>query len=446
MYSRRTKIKIISYLTVTVVVLAVWGTVNFITLNKVKREVLADKERALTSLGAYLDEISTDLLKCSYASSSPMMAQLSEKVWKNTGCAKVSLSEIANGESELSGFYKFLSQAGEYTQALSNKLKNKEEITKEEYDNLTKLKGFAENYRKKLNYLIEERQSGGLDFEKVKSTLDSVRETKNLVFADELKNTSEISKEYPTLIYDGPYSDSIESKKSAVTEKLKVISKDKAQSKAAEFLGVDKSEIYFFGECENNLPCYMFYNADYTVSVTKKGGLVNYMLSESYAGEAKLSVTEAVKKAEIFLSQKGYKSLKESYYSVNDGICTVNFAYLQDDIICYTDLIKVSVTLDTGKIVSFDSTGYIMNHKERAVKNKYNYTVKSAEKLLNKSLTVISGKKAFIPTEYETENFVYEYRCKAPDNTELLIYTDPDTGEEKDVLILLYSDNGVLTK
>ena len=56
------------------------------------------------------------------------------------------------------------------------------------------------------------------------------------------------------------------------------------------------------------------------------------------------------------------------------------------------------------------------------------------------------GKKTFIPTEWETEIFVYEYHCKAPDGNEILVYIDPVTGQEKDILILLYSDGGVLTK
>ncbi|MBQ6838322.1 MAG: germination protein YpeB, partial [Clostridia bacterium] len=70
----------------------------------------------------------------------------------------------------------------------------------------------------------------------------------------------------------------------------------------------------------------------------------------------------------------------------------------------------------------------------------------SGAMLLNSNLQVLSAKKAVIPTEWETEVFVYEYRCKAEDAQEILVYIDPVTGEEKDILILLYSDGGVLTK
>ena len=87
-----------------------------------------------------------------------------------------------------------------------------------------------------------------------------------------------------------------------------------------------------------------------------------------------------------------------------------------------------------------------MNHKARNVPEKTKYDLRSARKLLKDDLEVLGNKKAFIPTDYETENYVYEYRCKAEDGQEILVYIDPVTGEEKDILILLYTDGGVLTK
>ena len=74
------------------------------------------------------------------------------------------------------------------------------------------------------------------------------------------------------------------------------------------------------------------------------------------------------------------------------------------------------------------------------------YTITEGKKLINPSLEILAYKKAFIPTDWETENYVYEYRCRDKKDNEVLIYIDPVTGEEKDILILLYTDGGVLTK
>ncbi len=442
---RRTLVRIVSFLTAFVVALGVWGGMNMYQLAVIKREVNASRERALTQLGTYMDDIDNNLQKCIYSSSSAMLSDVASKLWRSSASAKESLSEITDGNTEISGVYKFLSQVGEYTLSLNEKLAAGEKLSKEETDNLKKLKSYSEKLSKSINYLIEEEENGGLNFEEVKSTLQSEGDEK-LYLATELNDANQALEDYPTLIYDGPFSDHINTKKSAVVEKLDEVTQDEAQEKAAKFTGLRPEDIYFLNKTDSNLGTYTFYNADMTVSVTRKGGLISYMLKSRYAGEAKIGTDAAIKKAVGFLNEKGYTKVKESYYSTVDGVCTINFSYYENGITYYTDLIKVSVALDNGEILGFDATGYIMNHRVRKVPESVKYSLKSAAKLLKKELEIISWKKAFIPTDYETENYVYEYHCRAEDSQEILVYIDPVTGQEKDILILLYTDGGVLTK
>ena len=442
---RRTLVRIVSFLTAIVVALGVWGGMNMYKLAVIKRDVQASRERALTQLGTYMDDIDINLQKCLYSSSSAMLSDVASKLWRSSASAKESLSEITDGNTEISGVYKFLSQVGEYTLSLNEKIASGKKLTEKETENLKKLKDYSEKLSQTINYLIEEEENGGLDFEEVKSTLQSEGEEK-LYLATELNDANQALEDYPTLIYDGPFSDHINTKKSALVEKLEEISQDEAQEKAAKFLGLRTEDIYFLNKTESNLSTYTFYNNNVTISVTQKGGLISYMLKSRYAGESKIATEDAVRKATAFLGEKGYTKVKESYYSTVDGVCTINFSYYEDGITYYTDLIKVSVALDNGEILGFDATGYIMNHKVRKVPENTKYDLRSAGKLLKDDLKILSNKKAFIPTDYETEDYVYEYRCEAEDSQEILVYIDPVTGEEKDILILLYTDGGVLTK
>ncbi len=442
---RRNLVRIVSFLTAIVVTLAIWGGINMYQLAVIRRDVQASRERALTQLGTYMDDIDINLQKCIYSSSPTMLSDVASKLWRSSASAKESLSEITDGNTEVSGVYKFLSQVGEYTLSLNQKLSSGKKLTKEETENLKKLKDYSEKLSQTINYLIEEEENGGLNFEEVKSTLQSEGEDK-LYLATELNDANQALEDYPTLIYDGPFSDHINTKKSQLVANLEDITQDNAQEKAAKFIGVRKEDVYFLNKTESNLSVYTFYNSDVTISVTQKGGLVSYMLKSRYAGESKINAEDAVKKATAFLNEKGYTKIKESYYSTIDGVCTMNYSYYEDGITYYTDLIKVSVALDNGEILGFDATGYIMNHKTRSVPQNTKYTLESAQKLLKKDLQILSYKKAFIPTDFETENYVYEYRCRAEDSQEILVYIDPVTGDEKDILILLYTDGGVLTK
>ncbi|MBR4286614.1 MAG: germination protein YpeB [Clostridia bacterium] len=443
--SRRGLIRIISFMSVVVAVLAVWGAVSSYKLSQAKISIQVSNERALTQLGTYLDDISLNLQKCMYCNGEGMLSDLSADLWRSSASAKESLSELTDGNTEISGVYKFLSQVGEYTISLNKRLAQGGNISDEETKNLTKLLEYSQKLSKNVNYLIEQEENGLVDFEEIKSTLQE-DEGERLYLGQELNDANQSLQDYPTLIYDGPFSDHIMNKKSSVTDSMQKVTEVQAKDKAANFLEIKSSELYFLTKTQNNMSTYTFYNSDYTVSVTQNGGIVSSFMTNNFVSQIELSYEEAIKKGTEFLNKRGYDNIKESYYSTTDGICTINFSYYEDGITYYTDLIKVSVALDTGKITAFDATGYLMNYHKRTVPKKVKYTLSEGKGLINPTLEVLSFKKAFIPTDWESEEYVYEYRCRDNKDNEVLIYIDPVTGEEKDVLLLLYTDGGILTK
>ncbi len=444
-FSRRTFIRLISFVTVVVVVLSISSGINMYRYMAAQRKLQASRERALTELGAYLDDIQVKLTKGMYSSGGQMLSDISSELWRSCACAKSSLSVITDANTQSSDIYKFLSQVGEYALCVNEAISSGEDLSDEENQNLEKLREYSGELSEKVNYLIDQEQNGGLDFEKIESTLAREDEG-NLYLADEINDTTQVLEDYPTLIYDGPFSDHIDSKESEILKSAREVSRNTAHAAAIDFLGGENTELYFLNETEGNMSTYNFYNASYTVSVTKRGGIVSSVLCSAYAGESTIDGEEAVKIATQFLKNRGYERIKESYYAIYDGVCTINFAYYHKGITYYTDLIKVSVALDDGKITAFDATGYIMNHKERVVPEKTKYTPESAEKLLKDELEVLNSKRVFIPTDWGSEIYAYEYHCKDDEDREVLIYIEPDTGEEADILLLLYSDGGILTK
>ncbi len=113
-------------------------------------------------------------------------------------------------------------------------------------------------------------------------------------------------------------------------------------------------------------------------------------------GDAKLGYPDASKKARAFLNARGIQNMKESYYMITDGVCLINYAYVQDGIVCYPDLVKVGIALDNGEIVRFESTGYLMNHHARTLTAKL--TAQQAQKSVSPNLTVKQCRAALIPT------------------------------------------------
>ena len=115
-----------------------------------------------------------------------------------------------------------------------------------------------------------------------------------------------------------------------------------------------------------------------------------------FAEKPCLDTSETAKK---YLSKIGYENMRESYYFAEDGICTVNFAATQDDVILYPDLIKVSVNLSNGEIMSFDATGYVYNHQKREILNA-TINRAQAEATLNGYLEIIDTRLCKISDIY----------------------------------------------
>ena len=156
-----------------------------------------------------------------------------------------------------------------------------------------------------------------------------------------------------------------------------------------------------------------------------------------------ISQEDANQKGKDFLNKHGFQNMKETYYLKRDGIVTINYAYTQNDVIIYSDLIKVKVALDNGEVLGIETTGYLNNHTQRDISN-VKITKDEAKKTLNKDLNIASEGLAIIPTEYKTEILCYEFKGKV-DDREFLVYINAQNGREEDVLIITNTPNGTLT-
>ncbi len=442
--SRRGKIRVRLYASVLILVLFSAFVINAQKASELSRQLNADAERSLSTLEACMSSINTNLTKGLYANTTPMLSSMAISLTRDAASAKNSLSALPLSDTQLDNMLKFLSQVGAFVSTLDRKLSLGEPITSEERNQLKQLIDVSQKLLSELDTITQGVENGSVSFKQAGSTLQKSAD-QSVQIDSAFGDAEQTLTDYPTLIYDGPFSDHILNQSPKTLEGKSDISKEKALEIASDFIGIDKSTLRFDSETNGVIETYNFFVDSINISVCKKGGAVLYLLGSSSAGESVISPEQAVENAKSFLSAKGYKNMKESYYSTQDGICTVNFAYENEGVICYPDLIKLSVSLETGNIISFDARGYIMNHTDRPpVQSKI--SADDAKMSVSDYLTVMSSRLAVIPTDYKTEKTAYEFHCKTPDEQEVLVYIDVLTAKEDDILLLLYSDGGILTK
>ena len=144
-----------------------------------------------------------------------------------------------------------------------------------------------------------------------------------------------------------------------------------------------------------------------------------------------------------FLVSREIENMRETYYLKEEGIVTINYAYEQDGVVVYPDLIKLKIALDNGEILGIETTGYLNSHYERNIP-RVNISKEEAKQNLNKNLNIVSESLAIIPTEFQTEIFCWEFKGNIND-TQFLVYINAETGKEEDILVIKDTPNGTLT-
>lgn len=406
--------------------------------------------RAFHELVNYIDDIDTLLSKAQLANSPAQLASISSDIFRQSAEAKSCLGQLPTSDVQLDNTAKFLSQVGDYTYVLSQDMINGTNPGDEQYENLASLNEYSSSLKESLSKIQSELYSGNINFSDIgkKKAKNTVNAAGSDILAD-LENVEKSFSEYPSLIYDGPFSEHIENQQSAMLQDAKEISREEALKRAEEFLGTQGSGLEYETESENTaIAAYTFAktndNGDQlSISVTKKGGNILYFLNNVGVEEEKLDINEATEAARKFLDSHGFDDMANSYYEKANGIATINFAAKQGDIVCYSDLVKVRVALDTGNIIGIESKGYLMNHKTRDLSAPA-LSVDQAKSHVSTHLAVNATKLTLIPKDSLREVLCYEFKGEF-NGKNFIVYVNADNGHEEEIFMLIESDEGVLT-
>ena len=405
--------------------------------------------QSLYELVYYMDNVKNYLAKATISTSPVSGAETLTNVWREANLAQTYLSMLPIQAHELENTEKFLNQVSDYSYSLSRKSFEGEKLSDEDLENLQELHKYSIEINNVVSQISFDLNAGNLKWKDLTGNRDvdfAQQVSSDFSLASSLEENLH---QYSGLIYDGAYSEHIvsEEKKGLKGEK---ISEEDAKNKAKEFIGNENiQEISSYGFSENApVPSFTFNiknknDENITISISEKGGDIVFMNSDKKVEQENIGYEEANKKAREFLEQKGFKNMKQTYYLKNDGVMTINYAYFQDGVLMYPDLIKVKVSLDDGQILGIETTGYLNNHTERDI-SKVKITKEQAREKLNKKLNIQSEILAVLPTEWKTEILCYEFKGKVED-TEYLVYINAENGEEEQILIITNTPNGVLT-
>lgn len=436
-----------------IIVCLVLGGIIYKKQREYKQVMENQYNLAFFELVDYVQNVENYLAKSLISNSPEHGAETLTQVWKEANLAQIYLSQIPVSNEGLTNTARFLNQVSDYSYSLSRKAIYNEELTEDDLNNLKNLHTYCVNLQNTLNQLSAEITDGTISWKEL-------TKKGNSMFAQQVSNMSKDSfsnidtnfGQYAGLIYDGAYSEHIDkAEKRGLTGNN--ISEEDAKNIAVSFVSQDKiKEIIQNGLSENgNIAAYSFSiilndgdkDNPVSISISQKGGHIIFMNYNRDVTTEIISQDDANQIGKDYLKSIGFENMKETYYLKQDGIVTINYAYTQNDVVIYTDLIKLKIALDNGQILGIETTGYLNSHTERQIPEPA-ISLEEAKIHLNKNLEILSEGLAIIPTEWKTEIFCYEFKGKV-EGTDFLVYINAENGKEENILVIINTPNGTLT-
>lgn len=415
--------------------LIIWQTLR---AEKLKRQLEAARQQAFFSMIDGLQAVELNLSKFMVSATPSESALLLSRISMQAGEAQSSLAQLPldpyQGET-IQSTMKFVNQLSDYARTLTAAAAAGKTYSDQDMQSLAALLAHCSVINAQLQEMMAQIPSGWWIAEG--STTQAP-----LVSAMDTENASE----YPSLIYDGPFSDGRYGGAAKALGDVDVSAED-AERRAITFVGQDKVRgVERSADTTGAVASYGFIldttDGRLYVHVTQKGGQILWMMPEQGQYAQTLSIPDCMQKAKDFLTLHGYGEMESSYFQQYEGLAVINFACVENGVLLYPDLVKVQIRMDTGAVVGLEANNYLMNHYDRTLAEPV-LTVAQARDMVSDRLSVTSERLCVIPLP-AGERLAYEF-VGTWSGSEFLIYIDAETGKELQILKIIDSENGQLT-
>ena len=408
----------------------------FVSSNTYKTQLENSYMRSFYEMVDNVNTLEVDLSKIVATTSLSSQRQLLSDIYNTcvTGVNNINILPISN--EKLSGINKLMNTMGGFSYSLLLENYKGALISSNDYQQIETLYDSVRELQYDINSYMKELQ---YDY----SILDDVNfdDVSSSSFSGGIVDVESSSSEVPTLIYDGPFSDSVLNKEvkglpnneysqEEVLEQVQQLFPEYSVEYIGESFG--KFETYNY-EVSKDLKLF--------VSVTKKGGFLLTITAYGNGDGVTETDTDGVTIAENFAYTLGIDNMYAVWQQQTGNIVYVNLAPIVDHVIYYCDLIKVKVDLSLGRVVGWEASAYATNHIDREFSNSIG--ILDAEKQINDILSIEERNLCIVPDKYVGELSAYEFICTW-ENYTYYIYIDSNTGEEINIQRVIETSNGQL--
>lgn len=425
-----------------------WGGWQWMRRGEAEAMQLAQQQRALYELTAQVEQAQVLLAKSSVAGTEEQRILLLTEAWRQAFGGQANLHQLPLGREVLMRTSQLLAQAGDYAYMLARRAASGHHPTEEERRTLAELQEQLGLVAERLHEVISRAAQGGrLSWRELRDLTNARLADAPNGLRDGLDELGRQLVEFPTLIYDGPFSDHV-AERAPKELTGEPVDEQGARDAALQFLAdeAEGADVTMTGEAEGSLPAWQIRlrrgDRIIDMDVSQTGGHVIWMLDGRTVGEAKLTEEEALERARRFLAERGYENVIPTWISKTRDRVIIPFVAVDDDVVLYPDMVKVTVALDDGSVIGFDAFGYLMSRRERRLPEPL-VDEEEARRIAHDGLTLDEGRLAVIPLDTLEEVLTWEFPAEA-EGGRYMVYVNALTGKEERILKLLDTEEGSL--
>lgn len=431
-----------------IILLGIWGNTQKTNAENYRIAAESIYEQAYTDLVTNIYDMNVALKKLSVTKSTANAAYILDDIWRISEVCNSLLGQIPESHVKGSEINRLILRIGDYARSLSLKCMKGTSLSDNDREQLNMIQvacntAYDEIQSELSSNLFPSEAIDGESFYSSDIALDAN--------GDEIHESTTTDKEkYPTLIYDGPFSESTE-KQVPLGLSGEIIDENTALMKAYEYVGDSNAELRLSSLSDGKIKSFDFYgrlsdgrNIDISISV--QGGSIVWMRIDptSDIEGLPLDYEEArlISVAKDWLNANGFASMEPTYAQYYAGTALINFAFTDNDVIFYNDLVKVYVDRETMSICGVDARNYLFSHTERNLVSPV-ISLEEAQTHVIDDVEILETNVALIPATAQTEVLCYEFKCSIGDDN-FIIYVDVRNGDEVKILMVIYDEHGQL--
>lgn len=431
-----------------------WGFTEYRQAEQLEKVSANQYQRSLRDFASHLDQLETDLAKGRVAATSSQKVLHLSQAGSISESAVKDLAQLPAEENGLNYIGEFLNRTGDFTRSLAYQISVGHIPTAEDDKTLTDVHERLLTVNQKVQDLVERVDTEGLAWvdnqtfwnrmvgfwqpETAEAAAESADGPASSVRSG-LDQLNASLQKLPPFSYVGEYES--RSVKEPLGLPKQEADKDAALKAAKEFLskvGYPQSNPEFSGVSQGALGVYIFKQGDLFMTVSKRGGKVIIYRDQREFNERTMNSDQAKEKVAQTLKALGWNLVLTS---AEDFGGYLQLEYVLDDngVRYYPDKVRVTVALDNGQIIGYDSTPYFAYHQKRNFTKKI--TLEQAKTKLRRGFQIKETRMAVIPVIGNREIMAYEFRGMYQDE-EYLVYINAETGIEEKIQRIIKTPRG----